>query len=138
MASKETVHTRYKDLSLVEWAFRTSKTVELEMRPVHVRLASRTRGHAFVVMLAYRIVQELARRWSRLDTTVEEGIDELATLCAMEVKIGTHKAVNQIPAPSDSNSALLAAAEVTLPEVLPSRGVRVATRRKLPERRKTR
>jgi hypothetical protein len=27
------------------------------MRPIHVRLASRTRGHALVVMLAYRIVQ---------------------------------------------------------------------------------
>ena len=26
-ANKETVHARYKDLSLVEWAFRTSKTV---------------------------------------------------------------------------------------------------------------
>jgi len=53
-ADKETVHARYKDLALVEQAFRTSKTVELEMRPIHVRLESRTRGHAFVIMLAYR------------------------------------------------------------------------------------
>ena len=47
MASKETIHDRYKDLALVEQAFRTGKTVELEARPIHVRLATRTRGHAF-------------------------------------------------------------------------------------------
>src|SRR5271165_5602320 len=33
-ASKEVVHDRYRDLALVEQAFRTSKTVELEMRPI--------------------------------------------------------------------------------------------------------
>jgi transposase len=59
-ASKETVHERYKDLALVEWAFRESKTVHLEMRPIYVRRESRTRGHAFVVMLAY------VRHWFRL------------------------------------------------------------------------
>ena len=44
-ATKEIIHNRYKDLALVESAFRTSKTVELELRPIHVRLATRTRGH---------------------------------------------------------------------------------------------
>ena len=62
-ASKETVHNRYKDLSQVEWAFRTSKTSMLEARPIYVRLASRTRGHLLVVMLAYLIVRELADCW---------------------------------------------------------------------------
>lgn len=69
-------------------AFRTSKTVELEMRPIHVCLATRTtrtRGHAFVVMMAYRIVQELSIRWQQLDITVEEGINELSSLCAIDV-----------------------------------------------------
>jgi hypothetical protein len=32
-APKEVVHDRYKDLALVEWAFRTNNTVQLEMRP---------------------------------------------------------------------------------------------------------
>ena len=71
VADKETIHARYKDLAQVEWAFRTSKTVCLEMRPVNVRLARRTRGHVLVVMLAYRIVRELAGCWSRLNLTVE-------------------------------------------------------------------
>src|SRR3990172_4748183 len=69
-ATKEIIHDRYKDLSLVESAFRSSKTVNLELRPIHVRLATRTRGHVFVVMMAYRIIHELAARWQHLDVTV--------------------------------------------------------------------
>jgi hypothetical protein len=134
-ADTETVHDRYKDLALVEWAFRTSKTVELEMRPINVRLASRTRGHAFVVMLAYRIVQELANRWSLINLTVQEGIDELSSVCAMEVVIDGKSRANKIPEPRRSAQMLLDAALVRLPDVLPCRGIRVATRKKLPENR---
>ena len=64
----------------MEWAFRSCKTIHLEMRPIHVRLASRTRGNALVVMLAYRIVAELARCWQHLNQTVAEGIAELTSL----------------------------------------------------------
>ena len=134
-ADKETVHSRYKDLALVEWAFRTSKTVELDMRPVNVRLASRTRGHAFVVMLAYRIVQELANRWNQINLTVQEGIDELASVCAMEVLMGGKARANKIPQPRPSVQQLLDAASVCLPDVLPCKGIRVASRKKLPENR---
>jgi transposase len=55
-ASKEIVHERYKDLSLVESAFRTFKTGLEEIRPIHVRKEKRTRGHVFVCMLAYKIL----------------------------------------------------------------------------------
>ena len=134
-ASKETIHDRYKDLALVEWAFRMSKTVELEVRPVHVRLAKRTRGHAFVVMLAYRIIQELANRWSDVDLTVSEGIKELSTLCATEMKVKGKSLCNKIPEPRESIKKLLKAAEVTLPEALPCKGIKVATRKKLVDRR---
>jgi transposase len=57
----ETVHVRYKDLAMVERAFRTSKTGHLEVRPVYVRTEANTRGHVLVVMLAYLIVRELKR-----------------------------------------------------------------------------
>jgi len=134
-ADTETVHGRYKDLALVEWAFRTSKTVELEMRPINVRLASRTRGHAFVVMLAYKIVRELANRWNRINLTVQEGIDELASVCAIEVVIDGKSRANKIPVPRPSAQQLLDAASVRLPDVLPCRGIRVATRKRLPENR---
>ena len=135
-ATKEIIHNRYKDLALVESAFRTSKTVELEMRPIHVRLATRTRGHAFVVMMAYRIVQELSIRWQQLDLTVEEGIKELSSLCATEVLLKGVAQCNQILQPRESVRRLLEAADVRLPEVLPSKGIIVTTKKKLPLRRK--
>jgi len=135
VADKETVHARYKDLALVEWAFRTSKTVELEMRPIHVRLAARTRGHALVVMLGYVLVQELARRWREIDSTVEEGIKELTTLCATELHVNGQPRCNRIPEPRESIQKLLAAARVRLPDALGCKAIKVATRKKLPENR---
>lgn len=137
-ASKEIIHDRYKDLALVEWAFRTSKTVELEMRPIHVRKAERTRAHAFVVMLGYRIVQELAQRWCKIDLTVEEGIQQASQLCATELRVNGKARCNRIPQPRQSVRNLFDAAKVTLPEVLPCSGIRVATRKKLTENRKER
>ena len=122
----------------MEWAFRTSKTVQLEMRPVHVRLASRTRGHALVIMLAYKIVQELARRWQAIDATVQEGLDELKTLCTTQMAVKGKPLCNCIPQPRASVQRFLEQAQVVLPEALPHRGVIVATRKKLPARRKTR
>ena len=137
-ADAQSVHARYKDLALVEWAFRTSKTVQLEMRPVHVRLASRTRGHALVIMLAYKIVQELARRWQTIDATVQEGLDELKTLCTTQLAVKGKPLCNCIPQPRESVQRLLEQAEVILPRALPHRGIHVATRKKLPTRRKER
>lgn len=134
-ASKEIVHSRYKDLTLVEMAFRTSKTVELEMRPINVRLASRTRGHIFVVMLAYKIVQELAIRWREINLTVEEGIKELSTLCAIEIEIPGCGKINKIPEPRESVKSLIKAANVRFPETLPSKGVIVTTKKKLTDSR---
>jgi len=135
VASKEIVHTRYKDLTHVEMAFRTSKTVELEMRPINVRLESRTRGHVFVVMLAYKIIHELAKRWRAIDITVEEGIKELTTLCAIEVETNGCGKTNQIPEPRTSIKKLLKAANVRLPDVLPSKGIIVTTKKKLTDSR---
>jgi transposase len=135
-ASKELIHDRYKDLALVEWAFRTSKTVHLEMRPIHVRLATRTRGHALVVMLAYRIIQELATCWRAFDVTVEEGLKELDTLCVTDITIAGGGRCHLIPEPRPLSQQLLEAAEVKLPAVLPSKGVKVVTKKKLTSRRK--
>ena len=134
--SKETVHLRYKDLAKVEWAFRTSKTTELELRPIHVRLAGRTRGHALVVMLAYKIVQELANRWKNIELTVQEGINELSQVCAIEMRVKNKPFANRIPHPRDSIKKLLTGAGVHLPEIFSASSKKVATRKKLVGRRK--
>jgi len=84
-ADKHLIHARYKSLAHVKQAFRRSKTVELEMRPVHVRKESSTHGHLLVVMLAYQLMQELGKRWAGLDLTVAEGLARLNTYCAVEV-----------------------------------------------------
>lgn len=138
VASKETIHNRYKDLALVEWAFRTSKTATLEVRPVHVRTESHTRGHVFVVMLAYLIIAELARCWGQFNITVNAGIKQLDTLCATQLLIKGKVHLNQIPQPRLLLQELVNAAQVILPKVIPNRGVIVTTKKKLTSRRKKR
>ncbi|HEY4482207.1 MAG TPA: IS1634 family transposase [Candidatus Brocadiaceae bacterium] len=130
-APKEVVYERYRDLALVEQAFRRSKTVQLEMRPVYVRKENRTRGHAFVVMMAYWIVKELSARWQSFNITVEDGIDELSSLCVEEIQIKGGAQYNQIPQPRESVRQLLDAARVKLPDTLPSKGIIVTTKKKL-------
>lgn len=45
----------YKDLSRVERAFRSLKTVDLEIRPIRHWTAPRVRAHVFLCMLAYHV-----------------------------------------------------------------------------------
>jgi hypothetical protein len=45
----------YKDLSRVERAFRSMKTVDLEIRPIRHWNADRVRAHVFLCMLAYHV-----------------------------------------------------------------------------------
>jgi transposase len=134
-ADAQTVHDRYKDLALVEQAFRTSKTAHLEMRPWYVRIERNTRGHALVVMLAYLIVRHLRQAWADLDLTVEEGLEQLTTLCSTQILVKGQVRCNQIPSPRDLSQKLLSAADIRLPGALPHLGAHVVTRRKLTERR---
>jgi hypothetical protein len=137
-ASKQVVHDRYKDLTLVEQAFRTCKTAHLETRPIYVRTAEHTRGHVLVVMLAYLIRRELSHAWTSLDVTVEEGLHQLQTLCSVEVKVSDGGSCLRLPTPSPAAAALLKALKIRLPEALPHTDAPVVTRKKLPERRKPR
>jgi transposase len=45
----------YKDLSHVERAFRSIKTADLHVRPIHHRLPDRVRAHVLLCMLAYHL-----------------------------------------------------------------------------------
>jgi hypothetical protein len=136
VVDKQIVHDRYKDLAQVEWAFRDSKTVQLEIRPVYLRDENRTRGHALVVMLAYLLTQALRQRWRDIDLTVQEGLGRLASLCLVEVIIGGQPSYNQVPTPRDDVRQLFEAADIVIPSALPLVSARVATNQKLPQRRK--
>ena len=52
LSPQQTVRA-YKSLSAVEQAFRSLKTVDLKIRPIHHRLATRVKAHVFLCMLAY-------------------------------------------------------------------------------------
>lgn len=45
----------YKSLSQVERAFRSLKSIDLKIRPIHHRLAERVKAHVFLCMLAYYV-----------------------------------------------------------------------------------
>jgi hypothetical protein len=45
----------YKDLARVERAFRSMKTVDLEIRPIRHWIPDRVRAHVFLCMLAYHV-----------------------------------------------------------------------------------
>jgi len=54
LGSEATVRA-YKDLSKVERAFRSLKTVDLKVRPIYHWLEDRVRAHVFLCMLAYYV-----------------------------------------------------------------------------------
>ncbi len=134
--AKDTIHDRYKSLAEVEWAFRTMKTTLLHLRGIYVRKAERTRAHVFSIMLAYMIAYELRRLWQEIEVTIEEGIEELSSLCATEVVIG-NLSIQTIPQPRPIGKMLLEKADITLPDAIPSKKAVVLTRKKLAEERRT-
>jgi hypothetical protein len=136
VAAAQVVHDRDKDLALVEQAFRTCKTTSLELRPWYVRTEASTRGHALVVRLAYLIIRELRRAWGHLNRTVEEGVAQRTTLCALEIRVQGQEPFWRVPKPRGLSQRLLEAVGVHVPDVLPPRKGYVVTRTKLPQRRK--
>ena len=56
----------YKSLAQVERAFRSLKSIDLDIRPVHHRLAGRVRAHVFLCMLAYYVQWHMRRKLAPL------------------------------------------------------------------------
>lgn len=77
-ADTRTVHARYMSLIDVERDFRTMKTGLLELRPIFLRKAERTEGHALVTMLALKLVRALDQRVAPLGLTVEDAVERLS------------------------------------------------------------
>jgi transposase len=65
----------YKSLALAERSFRSFKTVDLNVRPIHHQLESRVRAHIFLCMLAYYVqwhMQEVLRPLTFADEEIIE------------------------------------------------------------------
>jgi hypothetical protein len=71
-----------------------------------------------------------------VEVTIEEGINELSSLCATKVIVGD-VSFQTIPEPRELSMLLLKRANVTLPDVIPCRKVNVFTRKKLVEERRS-
>ena len=65
MSAEETVRS-YKRLTQVERAFRSLKTVDLQIRPIHHRREHRVRAHIFLCMLAYYVLWHMLEAWRPL------------------------------------------------------------------------
>jgi len=64
--------TAYKNLSRVERDFRTMKTADLDLRPIHHRLEDRVRGHVLICMLAAYLTWHLRAALAPLTYTDEQ------------------------------------------------------------------
>lgn len=65
MSAPDTVRN-YKSLADVERAFRSLKSVDLKIRPIHHRLEKRVRAHIFLCMLAYYVEWHMREAWREL------------------------------------------------------------------------
>lgn len=62
----------YKLLTQVERAFRSIKTVDIKIRPIHHRTEKRVRTHIFLCMLAYYVQRHMLEAWRPLMFSDEE------------------------------------------------------------------
>ena len=100
----------YKALANVERAFRTMKTMDLKVRPIHHRLAGRVRAHIFLCMLAYYVEWHMRQAWRELmfadeDQTAKASRDPVAPAtrsAAATDKAQTHTLNDGTPAHSFS------------------------------------
>lgn len=64
--SAEEAVLSYKSLSQAERAFRTLKSIDLQVRPIYHRLTERVQSHIFLCMLAYYVQWHLRQAWKPL------------------------------------------------------------------------
>lgn len=91
----------YKQLSNVERAFRSMKTMDLEIRPIRHRLEARVRAHIFLCMLAYYVKWHMNEAWRPLlfcdeDMEARKTRDPVAPACRSEAAIRKVRA-RQLP-----------------------------------------
>jgi transposase len=98
----------YKALANVERAFRSLKTIDLKVRPIHHRLTDRVRAHIFLCMLAYYVEWHLREAWRELmfaDTdqqakTTRDPVAPAKRSSAALAKVASHTLDDNTPAHS--------------------------------------
>ena len=126
----QTVDARYRDLQKVERDFRTLKTSFLEIRPIFLRKANRTKAHVFVAMLALKITRCFETRL-HLAFGTTEGDSDAMTLDDALVALGRmtylYRTTNGqrhavLPRPDEMQTRILDALGLSFPrKAMPSR-----------------
>jgi transposase len=107
MPAAEAVRS-YKALTNVERAFRSLKSVDLHVRPIHHRLETRVRAHIFLCMLSFYVEWHLLEAWRELlfsdeDQAAKATRDPVAPAkrsAAALTKVATHTLPDGSPAHS--------------------------------------
>jgi len=66
------VVTTYKSLAVVERDFRSLKSIDLDLRPIHHYTENRVRAHVFICMLAAYLIWHLRQNWQSLTYTDQD------------------------------------------------------------------
>ena len=105
LSSSDTIRC-YKRLSTVERAFRSVKTVDLKIRPVHHRLEKRVRAHVLLCMLAYYLEWHIRRLLAPLLFDDEEPTPKHSPVAPAErstaalEKVHSKRTTDQLPVQS--------------------------------------
>ena len=96
----------YKSLARVERDFRSLKTIDLDLRPIHHHTDTRVRAHVFICSLAAYLVWHLRQAWAPLtftDQNPPEPTDPVAPArrsAAADRKAATKTTTDDLPARS--------------------------------------
>lgn len=92
--SNDEVIKHYRDLWLIEKAFRVAKT-DLEIRPIYHRNPRRIEAHICIAFVAYKIYKELERQLKEEKSTLspEKAIEIAKTIYAVKIK---HPITNEV------------------------------------------
>lgn len=118
------VDARYRDLQKVERNFRTVKTTFLEIRPIFLRKAERTKAHVFVAMLALKITRRFEAALHRTFGSTEDDPaaitpdDALVALGRLTYLYSTDRNGQRhthLPRPDDQQAKILDAIGLSFP-----------------------
>lgn len=96
----------YKRLAEVEQAFRSLKSIELLVRPIHHRTEDHVRAHILVCLLAYYVQWHLKRAWAPLlyedeqlaaDRATRDPVAPAKPSASARRKKATHRTADDVP-----------------------------------------
>jgi len=99
----------YKSLAVVERDFRSLKSIDLDLRPIHHHIETRVRAHVFICMLAAYLVWHLRAAWAPLTFTDEHRPDPVDPVAparrsqGADAKAASKTTTENLPARSFTN-----------------------------------